>query len=357
MTKKIFISSLALVAVLSLIFFLIDNESNNFREKQLYQKLNNGEQIKYLVVGDSIGESVGASNKFQSWTSLLNEKISAKYNIEPHAIFLTKGGSDVFDGLVEFSNYRTNKNYDLVFVSFGQNDQNSLSIEEYEKLYTSLINEIIKRFPQAEIVTIIENGLDKNEYKEVIEEISEEYDFLTFDAKEAFEKHNLPDEDLTEDGIHPNDKGYEIYAENIFNEITKYVNLYEGVNTGSDSHVEAQNILGFEKSTTPDENKGFSVKGDYLVSDTEGAYLEYKVESNELLGLSLISHKDGGYFNVYVDGEKVKTFSSYAPYKKERHFLINKEISSGVHTVKIIIEGPNKGKEQRVVRIKGILTK
>ncbi|WP_374055065.1 SGNH/GDSL hydrolase family protein [Rossellomorea sp. FM04394] len=335
------------------------SSSDHPTHKPVYEKLEHGEPIQYLVVGDSIGEGVGASTEAAKWTSIFNEKITERYTSEVKSIRLTKGGSDSFDGLVEFNNYKTSKDYDLVFVSFGQNDQNYLSEKEFNESYSSLVENIMLRFPKAEVFTFIEHGLEKKEYRETIEDVSNQYDLNIIDAQQAFNESGKDVAQLSDDRIHPNDEGYQLYADEILNKIGKKVEDKDK------PEILAKVMADLKRHTTdfhgtPNAKNGFKAKETYFVSDTNGAFIEFKVDSKDrdFLGVSLITNKDGGFIEVYIDNEMKEKISTYSPYPKKRHFLIDKDISKGKHTVKLVVTGEkSKNSSGNIARVIGVQTR
>jgi len=330
--------------------------------KIVYTKLEEGKDVKYLVVGDSIGEGVGASSESTRWHPLLNQYIFNKYKSKPEMRLLTKGGSDVFDGLVELNNYKTNTTYDLIFVCFGQNDQGSLPIDKFKENYSLLLETLIKRFPDAQIVTFVENALTKMEYKNEIQSLSSKYGAISIDMQEAFNQSGINVKELTTDGIHPNDKGYEIYARTINKVLNESEKNKDKLNeptikvTGPvqkmDIEVEISKNKGFMQKTIKQDNKST----DYMVSSIGKSYVEYEVQADSLLGVSIVSNTDGGEFDVYVDGKKVKTLSTFSRRSAVRHLLIDEHMGSGSHTIKFVVKNQQPSEKQDV-RIAGIITK
>lgn len=330
--------------------------------KIVYEKLKEGKDFKYLVVGDSIGEGVGASSESTRWHPLLNQYLIDNYKSKPEMKLLTKGGSDVFDGLVELNNYKTNTTYDLIFVCFGQNDQGSLPIDKFRENYSLLLETLIKRFPDAQIVTFVENALTKMEYKNEIQSLSTKYGAISIDMQKAFNQSGINVKELTVDGIHPNDKGYEIYANTVNKLLSKSGKNEDKLNeptievTGPvqkmDTTVEISKKVGFKQKSI---RQGAKLT-DYVVSDIGKSYVEYQVKADNLLGVSIISNTDGGEFDVYVDGKKAKTLSTFSRRRAIRHLLIDEYMGSGSHTIKFVVKNHQSSGKQNV-RISGIITK
>ncbi|MYL36431.1 SGNH/GDSL hydrolase family protein [Halobacillus litoralis] len=354
--KTLLIMTVLIAAVILAVGLYSSTMANN--NKSMAEKIKDEEPIQYLVVGDSIGKSTGASSEEQTWTAQLNSKITDEYGIDVKNIGLTKGGSNSFDGLMEFNQYETSKVYDSIFVSFGVNDQISLTEEEFKETYSDLIENIKLRFPDAELYSIVENGLEP-EYQKVLSDISDQYQLTKVDVQKAFEESEQDTEELTADGIHPNDQGYVLYASAIFDSIQNKVEADE--ETGeADTQDEEYEKNEISLTNEPVNDEGFLDKESYFVSDEEGKTLSYKVseDSSKWLGVSVITHKDGGSFDVYVDGELEKTISAYSPYKKTKYLLIDSQLSEGDHEIEITINGDkSKNSSGHIVRIKGLLLK
>lgn len=344
----------------------VENESVENKSKStskiVYKKLKEGKDFKYLVVGDSIGEGVGASDESARWHPLLNQYLLDKYKSKPEMKLLTKGGSDVFDGLVELNNYKTNTTYDLIFICFGQNDQGSLPIDKFRENYSLLLETLIKRFPDAQIVTFVENALTKMEYKNEIQSLSIKYGAISIDMQEEFKQSGINVKELTTDGIHPNDKGYEIYASTVSKVLSQSEKNKDKLNeptikvTGPvqkmDITVEASKKVGFKQKTIKQDNK----LTDYIVSNIGKSYVEYQVQAGSLLGVSIVSNTDGGEFDVYVDGKKVKTLSTFSRRSAVRHLLIDEHMGAGSHTIRFVVKNQQSSGKQDV-RIAGIITR
>ena len=111
-----------------------------------------------------------------------------------------------------------------------------------------------------------------------------------------------------------------------------------------------------EINKKPQSNNGFLEKGTHLVSDSKNHSLEYKITGN-LIGVSVVTNKDGGKFDVIIDDKKVKTIDTYSAMNIERYFLVDNQLEDREHTVKIIpTEAKRKASTDNIVRISGVIT-
>jgi lysophospholipase L1-like esterase len=353
MNKKMVIPiSLFLLFVISLILLTTNEDGDDV--SGLFDRLENGQDVHFLVIGDSIGHSTGASHSAHSWTELLSNSFENEFSVRPSIDLLTKGGSGSFDGLIELNNYETDVDYDLIFLVFGQNDQNLIepNSDQFYNTYKKLVHNVLHKFPNADIVTVTESYVKNEKIRKAISDISADYGLLHIDTYSTFQELEQNETEFTEDGVHPNDKGYEIYAQVIFDLLKQRYETMEMFQLPPEKKV----TFSETKLIKPQNVIGFLDKDTYFVSDSKTDSLEYTFTGN-LLGVAVITNKDGGKFDVYIDGEKRRTLDSYSAKNIERFYLVADQLEAGDHTVTIIpTEEHRRASTGTIVRISGIIT-
>lgn len=190
-------------------------EESNY---DLYDKIENKKNISILVIGDSIGASNGA-DPGKEWFTKLNNWFSTKYQVHGSVKSITHPGGGINDGIKE---YEADKGtgYDLVFFCYGQNDR-KMNINEWSKKYEELLREVIEKNPKADVIPIIESSFlngdtDRVSIPNTIVNISKYYELQYIDMRESFTNSGKEYNQLSGDGTHPNNDGYELYFKSTF---------------------------------------------------------------------------------------------------------------------------------------------
>ncbi|WP_338465076.1 GDSL-type esterase/lipase family protein [Shouchella rhizosphaerae] len=302
--------------------------SNPYERKTFKEKLENGLSIKTLIIGDSIGDSMGTGDEEHFWYNQIREKIESEHGSNMRFEKLTRGGATTFDGLFDLIGSPNRNVYDLAIVVYGQNDKGLLSVNEFESNYKNLISLINMYHPASEIVTVIENSLDPdNEYADIINSLADEYGTILVDMREPFTSTNG---NLTVDGIHPNNDGYNLYADAIYEAISEY---------SGDSEVKTEEPVYTEKlKLSFKDSQGFTALNGSYYSDEKGSFIEYEFEGNAV-AVSFSATENSGTAKAYINGELVNEFNLYAPDGRPKHFLVANELGDGQHTLKIEVTG------------------
>lgn len=161
--KIIIILSLVIsltIIILGLSSKWISNQSNNslansYRpsstknlEPQWVKKLNSGEAINAVIIGDGIARSCGCSSSNFTWHYKLTEKIkqvTPNDTINWHIKAVS--GSNVQAGILQLKEIP--KDTDIVFICSGRNDVQYLSAQDFKNSYDNLIKHIKSNY-QAE---------------------------------------------------------------------------------------------------------------------------------------------------------------------------------------------------------------
>ena len=173
-------------------------------ELNAYQKLACGEDIRLLIVGDSIGA--------MPWTNDVAKWIEENYQVGCTIKNISLGSNTSYSGFVSEKLLEDGLIYDLVIVCYGQNDVPQGFAADYE----ALIREVLSKNRIPSVIAVLESS--QREYTEkmqAIMRIAGYYGLQLADTIEAFENSGYSYEALSSDGVHPNGIGQEIYAHKV----------------------------------------------------------------------------------------------------------------------------------------------
>lgn len=184
--------------------------TKDYAKMTFYDKAHNGYYLNILINGDSISSTGNESD----WCNLVIKRLKESNKISSvHNISL--GGNASFSGIVNFSQNLPNDGsvYDLIFLCYGQNDVDDA---EFPVMYESLVRNTIETYPRAQIISILESSQKDytNKIKTVMK-ICEYYNIPYVDMIAGFKNSGYEYSDLTNDGIHPNRLGNQVYYENV----------------------------------------------------------------------------------------------------------------------------------------------
>ena len=181
--------------------------------RNFYQKLKHGQNVRILIVGDSIGNGDGATREDNKWENLLKAHIEEDYRSKVEITNVSIGGSTSFAGFARVAMLPDDENYDLAIICYGQNDAE----EDFGEYYESIIQELLTKYDGIELISILESSqMEYTSKMETIKWICGAYSIPIADTIRAYNESGIPYVELAADGVHPNNKGHEIYEEVIF---------------------------------------------------------------------------------------------------------------------------------------------
>ncbi|CAM3898878.1 SGNH/GDSL hydrolase family protein [Mesobacillus zeae] len=333
MQRKVTILITGAVALFFIIYWLANfSPARGKGEANVYDKISEGSNIRYLVIGDSIARGSGAETMDQRWYTKLEVLLKGDMGIVAKRQSLVQSGATAFEGIYRLQNAARLTNADLIFIFFGENDRKYMGPEEFSFFYEKLLRDAKMKFPNAEIITITESPLKQPPFAKQIERISYHYGAKNIDMRKHFKDTGMLTEKLTSDTVHPNGKGYQLYANAIFNLLKKNsrerndIALLKKPLTGEHDFVLTANSM-------PEKTRGFKNKNGMYISNVPGNFLEFQFEG-PMLGVTLSRRENGGMMNVYVDGEYVRTMSTWWPFPRERNLYVTSGLEQGKHTAR-----------------------
>ncbi|HZK54091.1 MAG TPA: SGNH/GDSL hydrolase family protein [Desulfosporosinus sp.] len=181
-------------------------------------KLKDTTTVNALVLGDSVAESVGASNKdLSSWYTLVAKDLQRNYPGTLEWTFNTSDKATIDDALKTLPEITPET--DLVMLCVGRNDWSTLTTDDFKLKYEQFLAEVTAKSPDAEVFLVVEPPVKdvamNNQtfpYRRVILDISKEHQLPVIDAWTVFIEDPTPLNGLLFDGVNPNDTGYSILA-------------------------------------------------------------------------------------------------------------------------------------------------
>lgn len=265
-------------------------------ELTVYKKIKNKQSINVLVIGDSIGANSGASEHSSRWDVKFRNLFTEEFDIPVNLTNISVPGTDSMFGIVKLNQEIDLNDFDLVIVCFGQNDNEDF-IDVY---YEALIRTIRTNNDEIEIVPILESAQKEYTPKmNSIKNIAVGYNLPVADVIAAYNNSGISYDDLTIDGIHPNDVGYELYAREVLNAIkVKMEKDTTGVMLASPRSSDCEAFSNYT-FVSMDELE----KLDYLLSvDATGIGLYYFLSPN------------GGKYTVTLNDDRVYERENTAQY-------------------------------------------
>lgn len=170
-----------------------------------------------LFLGDSLTEGLGVS-KQSAYPNLVQNLIQTKLNKNIKAINAGVSGSTTNDGLSRLKWYLKRKP-DIIFVALGANDGlRGLDLKQSQKNLEEIINYALKSKVKVLLAGMLipPNYGPKysKDFKNMYENIQSKYNlkFMPFLLKDVAGVQKLNQAD----GIHPNEKGHEIIAKEVY---------------------------------------------------------------------------------------------------------------------------------------------
>lgn len=212
----LFVALYGILATICAIYFYwnLQNERNY---QDVYAKLALGKPVNVLAIGDSISEGSGASDREHKWVNLVKQYLIEHYDSEIYLENHSRPGCSSISGITTTLELPDDRVYDLILLCYGQND----SLENFEVYYEGLVRQLREKNPGCEILCIQESAQKGyTEKMQIIAKIAAHYGYPVVDTIAPFLEGTSGAEDdygrydtLTDDDVHPNDAGHQIYAE------------------------------------------------------------------------------------------------------------------------------------------------
>ncbi|WP_257964222.1 SGNH/GDSL hydrolase family protein [Bacillus sp. UMB0728] len=325
---------LAAVSLWSLQIFSRADEA----EATVYEKLAQNEDIRYMIIGDSIGRGSGAEKKELTWFAQLEELLKAKFHNDYKRVSVVQSGATAFEGIYKLQHTEHQGSIDLIFLVFGENDRKYMTEQDFSYFYEMLLRKAKTNYPASEIITITESPLDNELFTNEIERISDHYHAKNVNMRDVFKKSGLADEQLTKDLIHPNGIGYKFYAEELFTVISSLTEANPAIASLVSPIHDAADFSMDRKSYARKMEGDFRYQNGFLKSSAKGSFLEYEFKGT-FVGVNVLRSNEGGMLDVFIDGQYYTTLSTWWPFERKRALYAASGLPDGPHTIRFVVKG------------------
>ena len=293
-------------------------------EDSFYQKLTDGFDVNILIVGDSIGAGGGIETGGKQWYNQLQFYLQTVNKSKVSVTNVSMGGNTSYAGYVRTMVLNDDVDYDLAIICYGQNDRT----DGFSTNYESIIQAIRTKYPDCSIISILESS--QREYTEkmtTIQSICEHYSIPVADTIAAFNNSGKAYDDLTGDGVHPNDAGQEIYFETVKAVIDDNVAASTGKMTDTD--VINADVHKFDNFVWYDASSDFE-----RVDDTT---FTISTSASGILGIDYTYESGDNKADIYVDGELFESPTVTFDYDfSQRHILVVSDDCTVKNEIKVV---------------------
>lgn len=301
------------------------NTGNRARLANVMKKAQNGEKITIGMIGGSITQGTGAKSsqenyafRTMAWWVKAFPEAANKLDYVNAGI----GATGSYIGVHRAERDLLSKKPDVVVVEFSVNDTDPVrDLQSYD----SLVRRILEQDNDPAVILLFMTQDNGTSLVETHKQIGYAYDLPMISYKNAV----MPEiaagtftwADISPDNIHPNTNGHGIAAELLWNYFNSVYADLDNIATDdlgfdaapvSDDRYKSPQILAAD-AITPTECEGFAETELHQSfphawhTDTAGS-ITYEVAAQNI-GILYYRTIDGksGQYDVYVDGEKVKT--------------------------------------------------
>ena len=268
-------------------------------KRSAYQKMgaHNG-TVNMLVVGDSISVAQGASGMDAGFAAVLERNLESQYNVNINVTNIGFGGAASYGCYVRTMQQDSSADYDLIIVCVGYNDEE----KNFSLYYEALIRALKTKYSDSNIVAVLEHAERSytNKINSIIN-ICSHYSIPTADVITAYNNSGKNYSELVcSDGLHPNNDGYEVYADTIKQVIEDQVNAGTGFGASMASKMNS-GVSKYEHMVYISRDRFYNAADNILVYDTDGTISGY-------IGMDYEYWSGTSTVEVYFDDSLVKRF-------------------------------------------------
>ena len=322
-------------------------------------KIKNDKHLNISFIGGSVTEGYGSTNnREKSWPVLLCKKLEEEYGIRVNCFNEGIGGTCSY--LANFRYEADVEPYspDLLFIEFAVNDMyHSMPYETVARNSESIIGKAYRQNPNMDIVYVLTYDLHDgtNDYLQLKahRDVADRYGLLSVKMSEYIHEHcSQTGEKETYhfiDYVHPNDHGYETYAEIIFNKLKANIDIdtvdekmrtYSFLHSGKGLLTDAKFVYCDEAEICNNsgwtfEKGHFSYMGNRyhgrIRADKPGSSFELRFTGTDL-GVFYGADVDRGTVEISIDGGEPTRLDAYRWAPNPKEFPIVEHLSYGQHS-------------------------
>ncbi len=310
-------------------------DGNKARLAKVFKKAKAGEPITVAYLGGSITQ--GSSAEYEKWyaklvTLWLQEQFPDSKITDINAGI---GATGSYIGVYRADRDVTCYDPDLVFIDFSVNDTTEHT-ERNRGSYDGLLQKLWNSKSSPAIVTVAMTMDDGTSFQKYHSEICEAYDIPMISYHDAImdvvKNGHIKWTDISDDNIHPNTVGHSVLTEIIVSYLQSVIDDLDSIDTDNESDLSVPYIT--DKYATaglllPGGSENTDHTGWEMVTDEKfgnfGGYWRALSKDGTFDGVSPLKFeteaksigvffgkltKNGGKFDVVVDGEVAKTIDS-----------------------------------------------
>ncbi|MCQ2462622.1 MAG: SGNH/GDSL hydrolase family protein [Clostridia bacterium] len=289
-----------------------------------YEKLKNKEDVNVLIIGDSIGE--GAGGEYGIWFQLLENAVEKEYGVNYRTRNVSFGGNAAYCGYVSSKIFADRTDYDLAVLCYSQNDGDLKTLGIY---YEAMIRALRTKYDNIAIISILESPQREiNQKMQTVIDICKYYEIPVADTITPFNTSEIGYDNLTTDGVHPNNEGQKIYFETVMEVIRAEYN---------------KNTERFYSMPEPmklevrDFDRFRYLRADEFKRIDDVTYEADYSFDNALLGLDFGVRCGENYVEIFLGGESFHTMASTWDFGfDQRHIEPFCSGATAKHSVKIV---------------------
>ena len=293
-------------------------------DDSFYQKLSDGFDVNVLIVGDSIGTGAGKETDGLQWFKQLQSYLRTVNKASVAVTNISMGGNTSYAGYVRTMDLDDSTDYDLAIICYGQNDGS----DGFSTYYESIIQAIRNKYPDCSIISILESS--QREYTEkmtTIQSICDHYGIPVADTIAAFNNSGKSYDDLTKDGVHPNDAGQTIYYETVKAVIDE--NIAASTGKMKDTDVINADVHKFDNFIWYGADKDFE-----RVDDTT---FTLNASASGVFGIDYTYESGDNKVDIYVDGELYESPTVTFNYDfSQRHIMVVSDDCTVEKEIKVV---------------------
>lgn len=200
------------------------------RKSNFYEKLKRGFDAKILVIGNSMAFSEGGSSEGK-WTDILVKKLEKRYEVDIQYSSIASAYTGAGTGYVKLATLDDDTDYDAVILCYPATEDKEELIQ-----YEALLRSVKQKFDKCTIISVIANS-DQQADCTSLYNLVRHYGGVSVNMQEVIDEHG---EDVIDHEFYPNDKGYKLYANTIFDTIKSKVTKNAQVKDGDIEPVYSQ---------------------------------------------------------------------------------------------------------------------
>ncbi len=197
----------------------LEKEQND----SFYQKLADGFDVRILVTGGSIANGRGSTDAEHVWHSLLKTRLQDTYGITAEVDSISMNDNTAYAGYVNIKNHESEEPYDLVIISYGEDDPAA----NFGLYYEAVIRSAMEKYPDASVICVPESLTGTPTANTgTVKDICEAYGITAAPSETVFAADGL----LNDNG-YPNNAGQEAIMRAVAEAIDEGAEAYRGKET------------------------------------------------------------------------------------------------------------------------------